>query len=932
MTGSPGVARALRNALAAIGAILLLLPTVRSQEAPGDLFALFNSGMQAFASGDWDATIAAFESVIARAELTPQLEPVYFTLGAAYFNAGEFEKAAAAFLNYQEKFPKGAQLTKSKFALAEAWIGAKQFDAARAVLDPLEANPSLREDVLLALARVAELEGNPQKGIPPLERLIQRGVATRSAARGALQLAPMYAAAGRHRRALETLLLLEKNAALIDNIVQLNAAALKLGDEFFNQGEFDAALSAYRMVRLRPQLLAFQRERIARMESELEKTQAAMRAEPRRAPELVSAISALRSGLAESQRLLGEFEKLPDFAAGLYFRMGRSWYELGRRWQSIVLNRAIQDDYPDSPEASSALFSEAVAFADLGRLESADRACEKYLTKYPDGSFAANAAFLRASIALQREDLESAERLFSAFLRSHPKSAHRETAAFSLAQVLFGLGRYDEAISALGAFLQEFPETPSAEDAEYRIALAWMFSGDIETAVGKLQGYLEKYPNGRYAADARYRLAVCEFGASGHEKVLEMTRAWENDFPGNAQLPEVLSLRADSLAALDRTDEALTMYRRAAESGASDEVAGYAFGEATKILRRRGDWPVISEMYEAFIAANPESQLVPTGVFWIGRARAATGKPQEAITFIAETARKHLADPQREAVEQLLTQLAQLTAREGKRSGAPAEETAAKLQALLVPEGQPANETIRARVLFARAELLTAQPAASEDVRDQIAESFAPHVLSPLLLGQAGDHFVENGQPDRARPFYEFLRSNYPTSSVIDFAYAGLARIAYDAGDFEQALKLYTDGTERIPANRKLRELTLGKGRTLLALGRLDEAEKIFEQVASIREWRGEATAASVFSLGEVERQRGNLAKAIAYYQRVYVAYQKFLPWVAKAYLLSGEAFEKLGQREEAVKTYRELLRNERLTAYPEFAEARGRLQTLAAP
>ncbi|MDX2082029.1 MAG: tetratricopeptide repeat protein [Terrimicrobiaceae bacterium] len=922
--------RSLRAAL--FWAASVLVPTAPAQDANNDLFALFNSGMQAFAAGDWAGTISAFETVIARAELTPQMEPVYFTIGAAYYNSGQFEKAATAFQTYQEKFPKGAQFTKSQFALAEAWTGAKQFDSARAVLTPLESNPSLREDVLVALARVAELEGDPQKAIPPLERLLANGISSRSAARGALQLAPLYAATGRDRKALETLLLLEKNTSLIDNIVQLNTTALQLGDSLFNQGEFESALAAYRMVRLRPQLLAFQRERIARMQDELAKLQAGLRAEPRRAPDFAGAISALRSGVAESERLLGDFEKLPDFAPGLYLRMGRSWYELGRRWQAIVLNRAIQDDYPDSPEAATALFSEAVAFADLGRLDSADQAAESYLAKHPGGSFAGNASFLRASIALQRDDLEAAERLFSGFLQSHPKSAYRETASFSLAQILFGLGRYDEAIATLGAFLQEFPASPSAEDAEYRIALAWMFSGDIETAVQKLTGYLSKYPSGRYVADARYRLAVCEFGAADHEKVIEMTRSWESDFPGHAQLPELLSLRADSLAALDRTDEALAAYRAAAESGASDEVAGYAFGEATKILRRRGDWPVISQMYESFVAANPESQLVPTAVFWIGRARAATGRPAEAIAFIAETARRHIGDPKREAVEQLLTQLAQLTAREDKRSGVPPAESASRLETLLSAPGEAPNETAEARLLFARGELLTAQKASRDDLRKQIAESFEPPVLSPLLLGQAGDYFIEVGQPDRARPFFEFLQANYPTSSVIDHAYAGLARIAYDAGDYEKALKLYTAGTERIPANLKLRELTLGKGRTLLALGRLDEAEKIFEQVASIREWRGEATAASVFSLGEVERLRGNWSKAIAYYQRVYVAYQKFLPWVAKAYLLSGEAFEKLGQSAEAANTYRELLRNERLTAFPEFAEARARLQNLPPP
>lgn len=40
-----------------------------------------------------------------------------------------------------------------------------------------------------------------------------------------------------------------------------------------------------------------------------------------------------------------------------------------------------------------------------------------------------------------------------------------------------------------------------------------------------------------------------------------------------------------------------------------------------------------------------------------------------------------------------------------------------------------------------------------------------------------------------------------------------------------------------------MKEATIGKARAQLELGLLVEAKKGFEQVASIREWRGEATA-----------------------------------------------------------------------------------------
>jgi TolA-binding protein len=106
----------------------------------------------------------------------------------------------------------------------------------------------------------------------------------------------------------------------------------------------------------------------------------------------------------------------------------------------------------------------------------------------------------------------------------------------------------------------------------------------------------------------------------------------------------------------------------------------------------------------------------------------------------------------------------------------------------------------------------------------------------------------------------------------------------------------------------------------------------LFEQVASNRAWRGEATAQSIYSLGEILLKRGgtsDLAQAQAHFQRVFISYRKFVPWVARAYLSSGQTFEKLGQTKEALNTYREMLRDERLSAFPETSRARERIAVL---
>ena len=260
----------------------------------------------------------------------------------------------------------------------------------------------------------------------------------------------------------------------------------------------------------------------------------------------------------------------------------------------------------------------------------------------------------------------------------------------------------------------------------------------------------------------------------------------------------------------------------------------------------------------------------------------------------------------------------------------PPADPGAELDELLGSSATDQPPTAKARVLYAKAELarLRRQPAEEEKNIAKIAE-FKPEELSPVLLGRAGDYLLGKGKLDQAKMFYDKLMEDFPKSDYVDYAYNGLGEIAFQKNDFQVALRYFNDGTTKIAASSKLKDLTVGQGKTLLALNRLDEAKKAFEQVASVREWRGESTAYSVYSLGEIEAKKQHWAEANAYYQRVYVGYQKFLPWVAKAYIRSAECFEKLNKQKEAANTYRELLRNEKLAAFSETQTARQKLQAM---
>jgi TolA-binding protein len=378
-------------------------------------------------------------------------------------------------------------------------------------------------------------------------------------------------------------------------------------------------------------------------------------------------------------------------------------------------------------------------------------------------------------------------------------------------------------------------------------------------------------------------------------------------------------------------------------------VLNYSLFEASKYMQKLGRWDDVGRLFAEFVANKPDHPSVVTAMYWIAKAKARTGQVEQAKELMVENLKKYINEPKREGVEQLLSQLAQVCSKRTRQpapaaplpgepvpaqSSEPASEPPpfdpfAELDKWLKPLEENASPLVSARLLFARTEMaeIKKQDAQREKMLLEMSERFKPEELSPPLLALVGDFLLAKGETERATVLYEKLREDFPKSDHLDVAYVGLGEIAFAKKDYARALQLFSDAIDKVTASMKMKEATLGKARTLLELGKFDESRKLFEQVASIREWRGDATAQAIYSLGEIEERQNRYNEAIAFYRRVFVAYQKYLPWVAKSYLKAAETFDKMGKRDDAINNLRDMLRNERLQALPESQQARKQLR-----
>lgn len=866
------------------------------------------------------------------------LDRVRLAAATSHFQNGAYQRAQASAETLVAARPLPLFLGEGRMVLGLSLALQEKFAEAIPVFLALEESAVHRDKARLYRAMAAQQAGRMAEAIEAYSLLLASASRDADWADSALVLVSLHLQQKQWAEASRGLALLQGQRDLVDNLAGLNALCLQLGDALLAEGDADGALAAYRMASARDDLHRDQALRLAWMAKRINEAQGLLRGP---AAEL-DAFRRMEARAARARKALEEMEQAKGYDAALHLRLGRAFLDSGAPWEAALAFDAVLESPAKVEGRPQAWFGLVRAFSESGRLGRAEQAWERFASALPGDPLLLQALFTlvqaaqaKGESALQLRLLERSEDL------PGPDSLH-EPLRLIHAQALLVGGRLEEARVRAEGHLRRFPEGRFVEDATYLHAMSGMLAGRQERAVREIAAYLKSYPAGRYEEDARYRLAAAHYGTEDYEEAVRLTRAWLGEYADDhPQRGEVLSLQADAWAGLGRIDAAVASYREAYALPLADELLGYVLDELTKHHQARREFGEAIALWEAFAGERPDHPYAINAAYWIGRLHVREGRPEHALERVAAIAARYLDDPTRDGVERLLGELAGLLARPpGAVNGAQRPpptiaEASARLDALLSGPGRDhegdRSPTARARLQFSIAGYagmrgdVVAESAALEKVHAEVGIE----ALSPGLLGRMGDHLLATGRRIEARCYYERLVGIFGSSIFADFGYVGLGELDLAEGRPAAALVRFDEAIDRAGARFKEREAMLGRARALLALERWDEAREVYQSIAGNRQWRGEATAESVFSLGEILRRQGgreNLAQAQAHFQRVYLSYRKHTSWVALAYLRSAETFALLGQYAEAVATLREFFRDERLAVRSEAAEARGRL------
>ena len=873
------------------GMLFLSLPDGRAQQTDSavDLAKKFKDGADAYAAKNYSTTVTLYGDIIKSTQPSPPLEPVYYMIGAAQYGAGEYVDAEQSFQLYLKLYPEGVQMGDARVGLVRAWLKEGKLNEARDFI--------LNAD-------------NRTEGIDDL----------------------------RMGRSLE----------------------LEVVDELIKVGRYDDALPVLQGVSPREDVLTVQNRRLAELKDKLNSVSLASGGQ-RASTLLGSQRECLAARLADAQEAFAAIEKDTAFDLPLYLRFGRVYLEQQKPWLALVAYREAYLRFPDAPKRSYALDGLIMGWKGVGRDAHALELCQEYLTRYPDGDQLPEVAFVAGQLSMSLSKPVDAVGYFGQVLRPNINPKLREQVSFLISNAKFASRDWAGARAGYKNYLSLYPSGEFIAQATYYMAMTYFLTGDFGEARGQIRQFTENFPQSALLPDAFYRLAVCAFSAKAYDEAIERTQNWERQFPQDLLLVDVLSMQGDALKALNRDSEAVDVYLRSARAAKNDAARSYALKEAARLLEKSKEWPRLAQVYKGFLETYPRSPLVLDWSYGLARVRLRQHQQADAVTALTSCLRPFLVDPTRDLVEKCLSLLAQQQARH-RSAAAPAPSTSgvpsgaqampfqgaapiaptvvaappvAPVDALAVQLGFAANETpqglVSARLEFYRYQVAfySGQRIEAQRIMAGVGRRVDAAELSAPIMGLAGEALIKDGDGIRAKEFFQTLLKRYPASAWRDVAYVGLGDLALADGHADQALENYTAAVEKAGGEFRMREALMGQARCQLQLGMLDDAAKLFTRVAGERTWRGDATAESLYNLGMISSKQGDFARAINFYQRVYVGYARYPEWMARSYLQSAQLFEQIGKAKEAANTYREIIRTERLKGRPEVAVAKDSLAKL---
>lgn len=966
--------------------LIVLVPvrSIQAQRSPARAEAVFSDAYQLYADQLYAPATEAFYNFRHTYPSHPNAAEALYYEAESALALGRVETSVNLFRTFQQQYPAHPLALRARLALGQYFYEEGDFQRTIDTLQEVIADgapPAIAARALYAMGEASEQLGRTELALGYYRRAANDYIHTPTAPLALYAIAYIHVENDDSEDAVDAFELLK---ARYPDSPYVRNIGLALAEVYYDLSDYQGVIDE--VDERLPQLEDAARERatflLAESYNQLRDTDNAIiyykrftEAQPdspyyRRA----------RYGLAWSYYFAKVYEKAAENFA--YAREGYSddlamqatYYEavnrklLDQDQAAIDLFEEVAERWASSDLADHAVHERGLLLYELRRWEEAQAAFTRLIDTYVYSDLIGEALRLRGYTSIALSDFDDALRDFDQAIEMDAAPDElKEQIAFQKAWLLYRTGNYNQSAPAFLELYEQNPNSYKAGESLFWAAESYYQNGDLNDAARLFQLYQRDQSSGQYADAVSYALGWVYFkqgrygdAAIAFRSFLNAYRDEDNAVPYRTDAQLRL---ADSYYALKRYGDAVQAYRAVGEGGGD-----YALYQVGKAYSNAGQVENASNIFRELLASYPDSNWREESMYTLGYLYFQNQQYDQAINMYEELIGTYPRDP--------LAAKAQYGIGDALFN---AERLEASIRAYsIVLERYPNSPFVSDAASSIQYALLALDDKSrAEAVIDSFVTSNPNSPIASELRFRQAEVKYQSGNLDEAFSAFQNFIQTQRNAPLIPDAYFYLGRIEADRGNPDKAaeaygrvVRFYADSPRRPEAARQLGKLLLGEkrpaealevfrqmelmnpndtrllaearygqGQSLLALGRLSEAEQLLSQAAEAAPDAPESASAvlglakvyeqqnrpgeamllyrqvaersqdaigaeALYLLGALLHRRGELQAAIAQLSRLPTLFSTHLDWVARGYLLQARAFNELGQSGEAARIY----------------------------
>ncbi|MEE9369250.1 MAG: tetratricopeptide repeat protein [Pontiella sp.] len=867
--------------------------------------------------GDYGGAIPALQEVINRtAPLTdPQgketAQTCRFQLARAHYQVGDVPAGMTLLDEYLENEPR----TKERIALrmmAQGFFDTQNWEKIETIATRLLGFSDLDKDdiynanLLLGQARF-RLE-KWQESVDPLGTAARLAKDERIRSLCQIMIVRALVEAEQWRELFGWIPRIYRTDSKYD--ISLNLTLMKAGKVRFEDDDYLNSLLLYRMVLPREKLLEFAGEHVRTLTQKLEKDKK---------------IGVTEADIEERQNEINDINEsmkvlsdLPPYEEEVTFRIGQIYAEVKRYWEAYVLFDKLYQNDRNSEIGEASMLQSVLILYDVGEISRAEERILHYLGEKPDGQYAKTLLTMMVRDNLVKESFSKVIGLQSKIeglppTQDEDKITLQADLHYMLAFGYFQSEDYKSAGEQFSVIIDSFQESMPAADSRYFRGMTYMLQADYANALADFKGYQELNEFGEYFSSSLFREGVCQFGLENIADSESAFTLFIEKFPDDVLVSEAYSMRGDIEAAKEASsedphtlDRALADYRKGIDKASTPRQASYAAFQAAKVYKLEYKWQEIIDLMNYYMDRWEEQADIAEAVFWIGQSQIELGQVADAVDAYIDTIERFGNDPLQQGVDKIILELVKVSSYH--LSEEDREGLAVKIKLKLTSvDGQ--MEILRLRLQVAQA-LLQGDDIAAALGAELLESGTALELTTPASLSLMCNAAVDTGNVIEMARLYEYFISNFEESEMLWHAYRANTYKLLSAEDYWGVLAAIDEAQGLFGAEPFMSWAQIIKADTQYKMEKFEDAEKEYNMILGVPEWRGAVFAEAMYGMGKCRLARGELKLAHSLFQRTYLLFKGYADgdWAAKGYLAAADVLIKLGREEDAVNTLKAML------------------------